>query len=424
MSESQHLEPDRASFNRFGDDMHSLILSYLSVDDQYRLLCVNSMFLGNMFTMTHNVYFEQQWLAPINLIADIRLIDSALSVIRTIQYPAVRKLFFNLDHNCLRSVALFYNECSHIETLKLDGGQRKTMAAAYIGEVLQFIKIKPTLKCLKFNLMFNFTSINMMNLFISCYRNVVCELGFTHGFHLMPTPIITSLHHFTKLTALNIAYYNNIHINNQTQINLSVLQLIGREVPQLKRLIIYRSVDTREDVLFNLIQIKQLFTQLDYYYVGSMVGGLWRDDAYQKTTMKDMTKFQTLRAPIIFGDGYTIVYYSRKHSFLYYNQRLPDHQIIVPQDVKSLAYQYFNCIYHHEDDTTNLMALLRDNPNIFHVRARSECFTIRLLDFIVAQANTNPLITRCYAARNIEPLILSRNVFTNVAALRDRLISS
>ncbi len=416
MAQVSQWHADKASFNRFGDDLQSIILSYLSVDDQYRMLTASRWCMYNMFIYTNNVYIDQQWLSPINLIGDLRLVDTVMNVVQTRQYPAVRKLSFNLDHNCLRSVALFYNQCPNVQVLKLEGGHRKTMASAYMGEVLEFIRLRPSVESIRFNLMFNFSQIDLMNLFIRCYRNVATELGFTQGFTTNPAPIIESLHYFTKLEVLNIGYYNH-----QRSINWHVMQVLGQEVPLLRRLTIYRSQDKREDVLFNLDAIRQIFPKLDYYYVGAMVGGLWRDSAYQKHTMNDMLRPQTLRAPINFGDGFTVVYYSRKHSFIYYNQRVAEHRLVIPQDVKSMAYHFLYALYNREADTTNLLLHLKSMPNLTHLRVKSDCFTNRLLKFLVDKANNNPTVTYCFASRTVETVALYRNVWTNVAELKARL---
>lgn len=407
----------RDSFDRFGDDLHSFILSFLAVDDQYRLLLVSTMFLNNMFTQSHFVQFNSIWNSPLNVLelTDLKMVNKAMNAIAQNQNQAIRKVYFQLEHLCMRCIALFYDKCKNLTCVKIDAGTRKTLSGDCIGEILHFIRLGPKIKEIHFNFMVNFNSQPFMQLFIAQYRSVLREFGFTYG-TANHVPIQENLHSFPHLTTLNIGYYNN-----QNKLRVQTLRAIAGQVPNLKRLIIYRIDDKVEDFLFNIRELKKMFKNLDYYYIGPMSGGLWETHDFLKPTMNDMYKFQTLRTEVQFAEPKTIVYYSRKHRFIYYNQRDQEHTLVISDDVRSLAYNFVHVEYRLETDARNVIRLMRMNPNIVHLRVRIDCFTPRLVKYLVNKANENPNTDHCFATRNISPIGKQRNVWTNVTTLIDSL---
>lgn len=406
----------RDSFNRFGDDLEGVILSYLPSNDQYRFLLVSRYFLANMFIHSHFLSIFNLWKAPINCLelSDIRSVDRAMVRVETRQYPAILKLYFNLDHNCLRCISQFYNKCQNLRSLKINTSTRKIMASDCVGELLEFIRPKVKLNEVYFGFVIRFTSEPLLNLFVRHYRDILCEFGFTYAIDHTSAPILDYLGVFKRLTSVIIVYYNH-----QTPMTLQTLETMARDVSKLKRLTLYRSFDIREDVLFNLTQVTTIFRCLNYYYIGPIIGGLWDNHQFMRATMSDMScRFGSLRREIPFNEQATVVYYSRQHRFVYYGQKNAEHKLVIPGEVRSLAYNFRFMQYKPNIDAANSIIVLNSAPNIVHFRARRDCFTTHLRTYLLDRARANPNTSFCFAYRNTWPLTREYNVWSNIGLIQ------
>ena len=400
----------RSSFDRFGDDLQGVVLSYLRCDDQYRLMPISQSVMNNMFTHSHSIFLANGWKSPINCLeatGNLPILDKVMTRVETQQYNSLWKVYFNLEQNCLRCVANFYYKCKNLRVLKINTASRKIFATDCVGELLEFIRPKPKLQNLYFGFIINFNSVPLMDLFIRHYSIVLKEFGFCFGLDAVPQPMINRLYNFIQLTSISIVYYNH-HINHLNNFWLSV---ISQSVPELRRLSVYRSFDSDEPPLLDVARLRVFFPKLNYYYLGSLNGGLWDHSNFMKATMIDMYKFNRLGSSIDFSDIFTTLYYSRQHQFIMYNQRNADHRLVVPNDVRNLAY-YFRTA-NENLAANNALALLDSAPNVVHLRLRTGVYTPNLVNYCVHRAENNPQTQFCFALANTAPLTRRHNITTN-----------
>ncbi len=402
------------SFNRFGNDLTGLILSYLEVEDQYRLLTVNKMFAYNMFVFSTNVCITK----PFQAFASMPLYAS-MSVLIKRQFDAVRQLTVNLDNNGLDFAIAFYNNCPNITTLKLEGDRGNSGQVSYAVDFMHRLKVKPSLKQLYLNILFKFHRFRL-DYFLGLYGPVLCEFGYDYENNYM---VESFLYRMPKLKKLHIFCKNPYQIFDQE--DLQRLSMLCAK-KQLKGLYFYRNSAEQIDYLLDLVGIKKLFPDLDYYYAGpdhgsKNSGGLFKNYDFRKSSMRDMLKFQTFVRDPECVSYYNVLYYSRNHSFLYLNQIIHFSSQVkqifatIPDDVKSLVFRLSDLHVHHDIERRPrmVMQILNKYRNITHIRLAPIVFNFLFIKHVIDLIEANPSVTYCLAEDNTEPLKKCCNVWTN-----------
>ena len=409
----------RDDIERLGDDLIGVMLSYLPLSDKYRLLFVSSMFMNNMFSYSNfvsltNILFAPQYEWNLALYKP-KTYDSLIEFVDREQFRRINKLYARLDYNCLPSVALYAQKCLNIRSLKIEGGNRKVYFFADWSNIIYHITPLSKIKELYLGICVLFSTESLLDYFIHKLSPILREVGINLGNNceIDINLIINKLDKFPHLTTLSICYLNN-HIT----ICKPMLENISKKLPNLQRLIIYRQSDRDEPILFDILYLQKLFKNMDYYYVGPMMCGHWGDSSFAKWIMCDMHKFGQLRKPIQLMEPYTTLYYSRKHHFIYYVQRLLNHRLKIPDGVTNLVFLYQGYEYNAMEDSKAVIRILKEHQNISHIRLRGTCFTHHLQKYLIKLAKMSNYRKYCFSTRDPTPLETLRNIQTNYYDLK------
>ena len=408
----------RDSFDRFGDDLTATILSYLPINDKYRYCMTSNMFFNNMFSQTRLADISDFLFSPIRFWDFERFspatTDRIFDSMERNQYHPITSLYANIGANCFQTVVNFYNKCPNVRRLKIDGGNRKISHISDWTNLMANISVKPPLRELYLGSLFVFQTQSNMDFFIHRYIPVLKEVGVVLNYmvELPADVIIANLHRFPNVEVLNIAIFNS----DGWTISMAAHKTISKALPRLKKLNFYLAMDNQNDILYDVDRLTRVYPHLTDLYVGPMLGGQWTDPSFMKSAMEDMAKFGPVRRAIFLDQHSTTLRYSKKYKWVFFVQRNKRHQLILPTEVNSIVFHYFDKIYRASSDVAMLKALLNRHPNIRQIRVNKRAYTISLLKYLTDRAKRSPEQLFCYATNQWSSIPMEKyfNVLTDI----------
>jgi hypothetical protein len=113
------------SFDRFGDDLCEVLISYLSISDKIRLECVSKQWKNlifnkqNIIFVNYNVDPNNSIIVPINITSDVKLFEKILQKFRFIE--EIFTITSGATNNSCKIFGALINNCNHLKIISSSG---------------------------------------------------------------------------------------------------------------------------------------------------------------------------------------------------------------------------------------------------------------------------------------------------------------